>query len=197
MLSAIVPAAGSSRRMQLKNKLLLPYGEKTILSHTLETILSAGIEEVIVVTGYEAEQVRDSIRHLNVRITFNPLHETGLTGSIQAGVRLAAGNGFMICLPDMVKITMEEYSLLKNAFEDRVKSHDHCICLPMFRGETGNPVVFSAWYKDSILQHAEKDGCRNIVRANPSEIHPVSMPSDHILKDIDFPDQYQALQNGH
>src|SRR6266566_1004111 len=108
MISAIVLAAGSSRRMENKNKLLLPYKGKTVLVHTVENILSAGIEEVIVVTGHEAGLVQEAIRLLPVRTIHNPQHEAGMTGSIQAGVRAATGNGYMICLSDMVLITPEE-----------------------------------------------------------------------------------------
>src|SRR5258706_1708260 len=98
MLSAIVLAAGSSRRMGNKNKLMLPYKGKTVLIHTVENILAAGFEEVIVVTGFESALVGKALRWLPVRFAHNPRFEEGMTGSIQTGVRAATGKGYMICL---------------------------------------------------------------------------------------------------
>ncbi|HEX9511147.1 MAG TPA: nucleotidyltransferase family protein [Puia sp.] len=193
MLSAIVLAAGSSRRMENKNKLLLPYKGKTVLAHTIGNILSAGIGEVIVVTGFEAEKVQESIRHLSVRFVHNPQHETGMTGSIQAGVRAATGNGYMICLSDMVLITPEEYRLLAAAFEYRRPEDPGCICLPEYQGEKGNPVIFSSFYREALLQHPEKEGCKGIVRSHPEHQYRVSMPSGNILIDMDEPGQYESL----
>ena len=55
MLSAIVLAAGLSKRMGSANKLLLMYKNKTVIETVVENILAAGIKEVIVVTGHQSE----------------------------------------------------------------------------------------------------------------------------------------------
>lgn len=196
-LSAIILAAGASRRMENKNKLLLPYRGTTVLAHTAGNILSAGYTDVIVVTGHEAAAVQKAVRHLPVRCINNEQHEKGMTGSIQTGVREATGDGYMICLSDMVLITPEEYSLLQKAFETRYSQDQRCICLPEYRGTKGNPVIFSAFYREAILRHPEKEGCKGIVRAHPQHQYRVEMPSDSILKDMDDPEQYQSLLQEH
>ena len=71
MLSAIVLAAGLSKRMGQQNKLLLSYKTKTIIETTLENILASGIKDIIVVTGHEHTQVEAAVQHLPVRIIFN------------------------------------------------------------------------------------------------------------------------------
>jgi len=193
MLSAILLAAGSSRRMGNANKLLLPYQGKPLLYSTAEQILASGIDEMIVVTGHDQTAVTEALHPLPVRITHNPNHEEGMTSSIQAGVRIARGKGYMICLSDMVLITSEEYALLQQAFKEHYLSDDHCIIQPGYKGEKGNPVIFSSAYRSAILQHPEKEGCRQILRSNTTHIVPVHMPTDHILRDIDYPDEYQSL----
>jgi len=224
MLSAIVLAAGSSRRMGNANKLLLPYKDRPVIAHTVESILAAGIEQIIVVTGHQSQQIAQALTGLPVRLTHNSHYEEGMTGSIQAGVLATAGQttplpaavrtplpatapsgavppvaapstslGYMICLSDMTLITPEEYRLLAQAFETRYLSDEYCILLPEYNGQKGNPVIFSSLYKEVILQHEEKEGCKKIVRTNSKHVHPVSMPSDHILRDIDSPEDYRAL----
>jgi molybdenum cofactor cytidylyltransferase len=193
MFSAILLAAGSSRRMGNANKLLLPYRDKTILAITAGQILASGIDELIVVTGHEPAAIREALRDLPVTITHNPLYEEGMTTSIQAGIRIARGEGYMICLSDMVLITSEEYASLRHAFKEHYPSDDQCIIQPEYEGEKGNPVIFSSAYRSAILQHPEKEGCKQILRSNATHIVPVSMLTDHILRDIDTPDEYQSL----
>ncbi|HEY4151261.1 MAG TPA: nucleotidyltransferase family protein [Chitinophagaceae bacterium] len=193
MLSAVVLAAGLSSRMENKNKLLLPYRGKTILEITLDHLLSAGIDEVVVVTGRDARLVGSLLERLPVCIVHNADFALGLTGSIQKGVQAAKGNGYMICLADMVLITPEEYALIGQEFTLRRELDPACICLPEYRGQKGNPVVFSDRYRAAIAAHRAPEGCRDIVAAHREHIYRVEMPTDHILRDIDTPGDYQAL----
>ena len=192
MLSAVVLAAGLSSRMENKNKLLLPYRGKTILEVTLDHLLAAGIDEVVVVTGRDAHLVGPLLERLPVRIVHNADFALGLTGSIQRGVEAAKGNGYMICLADMVWITPEEYALIGQHFTLQRELHPACICLPEYRGQKGNPVVFSDHYRGAIAAHRAPEGCREIVADNKENIYRVEMPTDHILRDIDTPGDYLA-----
>jgi molybdenum cofactor cytidylyltransferase len=193
MLSAIVLAAGSSKRMGNKNKLLLPYRNSIVIVATIENILAAGIEEVIVVTGFESEKIKASIQHLPIKITYNKDHATGMTSSIQCGVHKASGEGFMICLADMVLITSAEYALLKNDFEVQYQQNSKCICIPRYNKEKGNPVIFSSYYRQAILQHQDPEGCKEIVQSNKETIHWIDMTDDHVLQDMDHLEDYEKL----
>ncbi|RMI19354.1 MAG: hypothetical protein D6681_03025, partial [Calditrichaeota bacterium] len=52
-VTAIILAAGFSRRMKGTNKLLLPFRGKTVLETTVETVLEIPFREVVVVTGHD------------------------------------------------------------------------------------------------------------------------------------------------
>lgn len=56
--SAIVAAAGSSRRMDGENKLLLPLGGKPVLAHTLQAIDAARSVNEIIIAAREEDLVR-------------------------------------------------------------------------------------------------------------------------------------------
>lgn len=60
-MKAIILAAGIGSRIRPltdnKHKSLLPVGKKTILERMVENILSVGIEDIIVVTGYLEDQI--------------------------------------------------------------------------------------------------------------------------------------------
>jgi molybdenum cofactor cytidylyltransferase len=193
MISAILLAAGSSLRMGSVNKLLLPWQGSTIVATTTARLLAAAPEEVIVVTGHQATRIEAALDSLPVRFIHNPSFATGITSSIQKGAGIAKGEGYMICLADMVLVTPEEYTLLSTSFQQRRLLDDRCIILPEFNGVTGNPVIFSSAYRSDILGHREMEGCKTLVRSNPHHQVRVSMPFDHVLRDIDYPDDYKSL----
>jgi molybdenum cofactor cytidylyltransferase len=193
MISAILLAAGSSVRMGTVNKLLLPWEGSTVVAATASRLLAAGLPEVIVVTGHQAAEIKSAMDSLPVKFIHNPSYSAGLTTSIRMGVSAAGGEGFMICLADMVLVAPEEYALLSTAFHQRHLFDARCIILPEFRGTTGNPVIFSAAYRSDILQHPEMEGCKMLVRSNREHHVRVCMPSDHVLRDIDYPDDYKSL----
>lgn len=193
MVSAIVLAAGSSRRMGNVNKLLLAYKSKPILVHVIENIFTAGISDVIVVGGYEAENVKNALAGLPVHFILNEDHNTGLTTSIQQGILHAQGNGYMICLADMVLIEPAEYLLLVKSFEDQLAIDPGCICLPAFNNHKGNPVIFSSLYRQAILDHHEVEGCKTIVELHKEHVCTINMNTDHVLRDIDNPEDVGLL----
>ncbi len=193
MVSAIVLAAGLSKRMGRANKLLLPYKNQTVLATVVANILASDMEEVVIVTGHETKQIEQTLKDLPVRFVYNPDFEKGITTSIQHGVSAANGNGYMICLSDMVLIEPAEYTLLKNAFELQLKMDEKCICTPRYKNEKGNPVIFSSFYKEAILEYKDMEGCKEIVQLNKAHIHWVEMETSHVLQDIDFPEDYKKL----
>src|SRR2546428_4395127 len=85
MISAIVLAAGLSRRMGT-SKLLLPYGGTTVLRHATEHVVGAGIHDVVVVVGPDHEATARALGGLPVRFAVNPTPEAGAGASVGAGV---------------------------------------------------------------------------------------------------------------
>lgn len=192
MLTAIVLAAGSSRRMG-RNKLLLPYKGEPLLAYVVGNILAAKIGPVIVVTGHEADLIGNSLKGLPVKLEHNPRYETGMTGSIQAGITAADGKGYMICLSDMALIAPDEYTLLKHAFDKQHRKDQACIIQPTYDNQTGNPVTFSAAWRQAILEHTAPEGCKDILRDHPDNVYQVEMPSSSVLQDVDWPEDYDQL----
>ena len=93
----------------------------------------------------------------------------------------------------MVLIEPSEYSLIKNAFEKQLALDERCICMPRYKNEKGNPVIFSSCYKDEILKHKEMEGCKEIVQSHTAHVHWVEMRTRNVLQDIDYPEDYSKL----
>ncbi|MEO8415371.1 MAG: nucleotidyltransferase family protein [Ginsengibacter sp.] len=193
MVSAVILAAGSSARMGAVNKLLLPFRSKTIIEIVTENIIASGIEEVIVVLGYEGRLIQAALQHLPVNFVNNSWYEKGMTTSIQQGIGIANGNGYMICLGDMLKISPAEYASLVIFFENTYSLDPACICIPACNLQKGNPVIFASGYKEAILQCAFMEGCRDIVQSNKKNLYLLEMSTDHVLSDLDYKEDYEKL----
>ena len=103
MLSVILLAAGESRRMGERNKLLLPFRESCFLGHIADQILAAKPDELLVVVGHEQERIREALANGPIQFVENPSYAEGMTTSIRAGIQAASpeATGFMICLSDL------------------------------------------------------------------------------------------------
>ena len=66
MITAVILAAGASKRMG-QPKMLLPWKGETVIAHVITVFQKAGLEEIIVITGGAREQVENAISHLHVK----------------------------------------------------------------------------------------------------------------------------------
>ncbi|MEA2085571.1 MAG: NTP transferase domain-containing protein, partial [Chloroflexota bacterium] len=74
MISAILLAAGESKRMG-KPKQLMPWHQGTILERAIDNLLESAVNEVVVVVGYQAEEVVKVIAARPVAVAVNPDYE--------------------------------------------------------------------------------------------------------------------------
>jgi molybdenum cofactor cytidylyltransferase len=196
MISALLRAAGASRRMGERNQLLLPSAGRTLIEHTTETVCAAAVDEVIVVLGHEADRVQDVIGRFDVHFTHNPRYAEGMTTSIQAGVRAASAeaDGYLICLSDLPLVERADLDTLVAAFKAAVQHTEAPIVVPVYRGRRGNPALFASAYRADILAHEDPAGCRQLVQRHAGHVVAVEMPDDHTLVDIDTPEAYRRLR---
>jgi len=193
MMTAVLLAAGESRRMGAENKLLLPYKGSVILDVVVRELLASNVDEIVVVTGYESERVAKLLDRYSVRLIHNETFKLGMTSSIQCGVREASKSsvGYMICLGDLPGIPAAIYSAIADRFAEQ--QSDTAIALPTVDEKRGHPVVLGAAYRDDILKHKEPNGCNEIIRKNKQRIIYCEVPCEHILLDIDTPEEYAAV----
>ncbi len=70
------------------------------------------------------------------------------------------------------------------------------IVAPRYGGRRGNPVLFDRRTFPEFEGLEGDEGARSIIKAHESEIAWVDWPTDEILKDIDTPEDYAAVQHG-
>jgi molybdenum cofactor cytidylyltransferase len=193
-VTAIVLAAGLSRRMG-QPKMLLPWGDTTVLGQVLRTLYSVGADELIVVSGGAREQVEAQVIRLKseglpVRAIFNPQYESGdMISSIRVGlVETGSETQFaLIALGDQPQLSTESARRVLSAAQQPAAR----LILPSFEMRRGHPwLVQRDLWPDLITA---KSG-RAFLRAHEHEILYVDA-DETVLKDIDTPEDYQQGLN--
>ncbi len=183
MISAIILAAGESRRMGVKNKLLLPISGEVLISNFVKSVCASNVDEVVVVVGHEAEKIEDVLQGQPVRFVENLRYMEGMTSSIQTGIQAASAESEGLLI---------DFNRLIHEFTDLFDSESSLIIVPVFKGQRGNPVLFSSQFRDIILQH-KGEGCRDIVLKHPECVREVEMGNDNVLRDVDTSEDYKMF----
>lgn len=192
-ISAIILAAGQSVRMGDDNKLLLPFRDSTIIENTVDQVTGSNVGETIVVLGHEAERVRPLLEGKPVTVVENSDYREGMGSSLKAGLARVSksATGVMICLTDLPLVESEDLNRLLGEFE---AGSEETIVVPFHEGQRGNPVLFSAIYRDEVMQtRGPVGGCRGIVKRYPERVVAVAMETDHVVYDVDTPEDYARL----
>ena len=192
VVSAILLAAGESRRMGATNKLTLPVAGQPLLRRTAETLLQAGLRELVVVVGHEQQAARGVLRGLPLHIVYNEDYREGQMTSVHCGMRALQQvcDAVLVCLADLPLLAADDLSRLSAAFE-------HCptsVLVPTFQGERGNPIVLAYAHRQQILAGDRTLGCRRLIEKHPELVTTLEMPNDHLVFDLDTPEAYQRLQ---
>jgi len=192
MVSAILLAAGESKRMG-KPKQLMLLGNSTIVEQTIDNLLNSRVSEVIIVLGYKAEAVVEKIATRPVKIAINPAYPQGMSTSIVTGLNLIndKAKAVMLALADQPFIDSQTISRLIDEFD----SHDKGIAIPVYQGRRGHPVIFAIKYKEELLGLTGDIGGRLIIERHPDDILEISVSTESINIDIDTIDGY-ALEVG-
>ena len=193
MISAVILAAGESRRMGKQNKLLLPVGGEALLVKLVKSVCDSDVGQVLVVIGHEAEKIRRELNNFPLSFVYNPNFSEGMTTSIKSGVKEVSPDcdGFLICLADMPFINTPEINKLIHAYvQNRIKEK-RLIVVPVFQGHRGNPVLFSSEFRNDILEHKKESGCKGVIMNYSESVKEIEMDDDNMLLDVDTLEDYQ------
>ena len=193
-VAAIVLAAGRSSRMGSANKLMAELDGKPLVTHAVDAALAARVERVVVVTGHEAERVRQTLGARKIEFVHNPDYASGIASSLAAGLAAlkdSAIDGVLVLLGDMPRIAPTQLDRLISAFnpvEGRV------ICVPTFNGKRGNPVLWGRRFFEPMMHLKGDVGARHLIAENGELVAEVAMPDDAVLTDVDTPQALEALR---
>ncbi len=187
VVSAILLAAGESKRLRMP-KLLLPFGKSTILEQTIDNLLNSGVDEVIVVLGYRAEEMMRKLANRPVKIVINPIYHQGMSTSIVKGLSLVnnRAQAIMVALADQPLINSQTI----NRLIEESLGYDKGIVIPTYQAERGHPVIFASEYKEELLGLKGDIGGRQTIKEHPNDTLEVIADSKAITMDVNTINDY-------
>jgi len=183
MISAILLAAGQSKRMGGDNKLIKKYNKKYLINYIVGTLIKSKVDKIIIVLGFQSRKVRKiTAKNEKINFIYNKNYKSGISSSIKVGLkRVSKKNiGFLIVQADMPLISKN----IINSICYVVKKNRKEIIAPTYKGKMGNPIGFK-YSMVKILNKVKKDsGAKKIILRNKKKLGLIKVNSKSIFKDF-------------
>jgi molybdenum cofactor cytidylyltransferase len=186
VIAGIVLAAGASRRFG-SQKLLATVGGVPLARRSVTALLTASLDEVVVVVGGDAEAVAASLDGLAVRVVTNPAYADGMSTSLRAGLDALAAD----CRAALVALADQPGAASASVVEpllERYRGSPAAMVAPVYRGGVrGNPVLFDSSVFEELRAVTGDEGGRSVIARDPSRVVLVEI-DEEVPGDVDRPD---------
>jgi molybdenum cofactor cytidylyltransferase len=191
MIWAIVLAAGESRRMG-RPKLLLPYGETTIIETIVSNVVSSRVDGTVVVLGGDRPGIEEKLRRFAVKKVVNRAYKDGMLSSVWRGLAAlpSSARAALFVLADQPDISSAVIDALIDAYRGGKKG----IVLPVYKKKRGHPLLLDLKYRREIEALSPDIGLRGLLQEHGEDILDVRISSPAVLSDIDRPEDYERAR---
>ena len=183
MISAIVLAAGQSKRMGGDNKLIKKYNKKYLINHIIGTLIKSKVNKIIVVLGFQKIKVRKiTVKNKKINFVFNKNYKSGMASSIKTGLKriLKKNIGFLVVQADMPLISKKIINSLCYAIENNNKE----IVVPIYKINMGNPIGFKSSMIKILNKTKGDSGAKKMIKRNKKNLSLIRVNSKSIFKDF-------------
>jgi molybdenum cofactor cytidylyltransferase len=192
-IGVMILAAGLSTRMG-RPKMLMTWQESTVIQSVVRSYLSAGLKEILVITGGSRKEIEGLLKELPVRLVFNPKFENGeMLDSLKIGINSFSTNirAAMIALGDQPRI---ESKVISKVIDGYLNTNSRLI-VPSFKMRRGHPWIVEKSLWGGLLNLELPDTLREFLKDNSEEIQYIDIQNSSILMDMDTPEDYERLKN--
>lgn len=190
-LSALIVAAGLSSRMK-DFKPMLNIGSISISKRIVATLQQAGIKNIVMVTGYNADILEHHLSGNGIVFLRNENYATThMFDSAKIGLDyLKDKSDIIIFTPvDIPLFTSSTVTTLINSGAELVR--------PLFHGQSGHPLVLSSYVASNILKDSGDGGMQGAIERCGIDMLEIPVDDEGILHDADTPQDYQKLVEFH
>tara|TARA_R110002096_G_scaffold46455_1_gene123923 strand:- start:12295 stop:12906 length:612 start_codon:yes stop_codon:yes gene_type:complete len=191
-IAVVVLAAGASKRMGVP-KQLLKWGNGTLITHTIQTVLKLNADAIYVVLGANFQLIKKTIHHFPITILNNENWEHGLGTSIACASKFIQNekpeiDALLFILADQPFITADYLNKIILSFSPNEKQ----IVASFYQNRKfGVPALFDAFYFEQLSKLNDDYGARHILKANESVMKALIPPVKNV--DLDFKEDYERL----
>lgn len=186
-VSAILLAAGSSRRMG-RSKQLLPLDDKPVIRHCLDALIAADIRDIVVVVSAPENGVTAALKQLPVTVAVNNLPGSDMAESVRTGLRRLDNQptGILVCLSDHPLVSAET---IRTITRHHGETPDPII-IPCHGSKRGHPTLFPSRIIREILSGGT---LRDIVGRHGGMIRLVDVKDEGVVLDMDTEEDYHVI----
>jgi molybdenum cofactor cytidylyltransferase len=184
VISGIVLAAGSGTRFG-GTKQIVAHRGKRLVQHAVDALASAGLGEVVVVTGHDAGEVERVVRlPPQGRFVRNPDHRSGQASSLSVGLGALrdSSEAAVVLLADQPGVTDAEVRALIESFE-RTRSR----VVRIAYADGPGPALLSREVFAEAGHLLGDVGARELMASHPDWVEEVDVPF-RAPPDVDRPD---------
>ena len=179
----LVLAAGAGSRFG-GGKLLARIGGRPVLQHVLDALATAGVGQVVVVLGRDAEAVEAAIDWRAERRIVNPDPERGLASSLHVGFEAIGpdAGAVLVALGDQPLVSADVVRSLVEAPANGGRP----IVVPAYADDRGrNPVLLRPAAFPLVADAIGDRGLGPVLAANPELVTEIAVPGGN--PDVDTP----------
>ena len=184
-----IPAAGASRRMRGRDKLLEEVDGIPLLRRQTLAALSTGHPVTVLLPPNNGPRA-SVLDGLSAARHVVPDADTGMSASLRGAARLATGaRGLVILLPDVPGVGQAEIEAVIDLF----KAHENS--KPVVRATDlndvpGTPIVFPPRLVPRLEELKGDDGGRSLLKRE--DVLTVAFPDSRATLDLDTPEDWDA-----
>lgn len=172
-------------------KPLLPFGKTTVINNCLNNLRAGGVEEIVVVAGHRAAELRASLNDVeSIHIVVNSDPDSEMSASIACGVQAlpATAKAVLIALTDQPAIPSSVIANVVNAWRAGSK-----LIIPEYNERGGHPVLVDLEFRQQLLNLDPRHGLKQFFDAHRKQVQRLKVDSSYIARDMDTWDDYAAL----
>ncbi|HPC98968.1 MAG TPA: nucleotidyltransferase family protein [Bacteroidales bacterium] len=188
-LAAVIPAAGESSRTGTP-KMLLRFGEKTMIEQVVLNFTESQVSEIVVVLGAWKDEILKVISEYDIKYRINEEYNRGMLSSVICGIRsLSSGIRAAVILPG-------DYPFIRGSFIDEFADaflgSGKGIGIPVSGGRKGHPIILDKKYFGMVETLNPSGGLREIIGLHEEDVFKYYTDNDYIHTDIDTMEDYFA-----
>ena len=186
----IILSAGLSTRMK-QAKLLMPWGNTSVLGTVINAFRNAGVVDIRVITGGYREEVEREAGLNHATCIFNPNFANGeMLDSVRTGINSILESSYkaaFIALGDQPAVSCEDiYQMMQIFNETRAP-----LIIPSYEMRRGHPWLVAKKLWPSILNLKPPKTMRDFIEENKDQITYYVVKNSRILEDLDTPEDYE------
>ena len=172
-------------------KPLLPFGDSTVIESCITNFRAAGIEEVVIVLGHRADDVRRQLENYQITFVLNPDPDTEMSVSIALGISHVRADAKALLItpvdhpavpPKIIKSIVEEW-----------RRTGATLIQPEHETRGGHPVLIDLLYRHELVNLDPETGLRSVFDRHREQVRRLRVASPFVARDMDTWEDYLDL----